>query len=223
MVAIGATKPMPGGYMAEWPDEIGSAGFDSVSPYKGARGTSSSKVRRDDAGDPRRSVPLRGGRGGEGREGSRRRTTRSPFMYGADPKIYLMTTRSFGTHAPSNSIKSSQRSTPLAALVRRPAPRRGDVREGPRQEVGARGNGRAGTIEAQPLITPPRRAAFRDRCLRYEEPASPRAGAVALRVFENGVAEHRRRGQAHDDGLDTRAARILREPRSRATPLKQMV
>jgi hypothetical protein len=34
LVAIGATKPMPGGYMAEWPDEIGSAGFDSVSPYE---------------------------------------------------------------------------------------------------------------------------------------------------------------------------------------------
>jgi hypothetical protein len=34
LVAAGATKRMPGSYMAEWPDEISGAGFDSVSPYE---------------------------------------------------------------------------------------------------------------------------------------------------------------------------------------------
>lgn len=33
LLASGATKSMPPGYMAEWPDEVSSAGFDSVSPY----------------------------------------------------------------------------------------------------------------------------------------------------------------------------------------------
>jgi hypothetical protein len=33
LVAIGATKRMGGSYMAEWPDEVGGAGFDTVSPY----------------------------------------------------------------------------------------------------------------------------------------------------------------------------------------------
>jgi hypothetical protein len=33
LVAAGVTKRMPGGYMAEWPDEVSAAGFDSVSPY----------------------------------------------------------------------------------------------------------------------------------------------------------------------------------------------
>jgi hypothetical protein len=33
LTAAGMTKPMPPGYMAEWPDEVSGAGFDSVSPY----------------------------------------------------------------------------------------------------------------------------------------------------------------------------------------------
>lgn len=33
LLASGATKNMPPGYMAEWPDELSGAGFDSVSPY----------------------------------------------------------------------------------------------------------------------------------------------------------------------------------------------
>jgi hypothetical protein len=33
LLAAGATKSMPPGYMAEWPDEVSSAGFDAVSPY----------------------------------------------------------------------------------------------------------------------------------------------------------------------------------------------
>lgn len=34
LTKAGATKPMPPGYMAEWPDELSGAGFDSVSPYE---------------------------------------------------------------------------------------------------------------------------------------------------------------------------------------------
>lgn len=34
LVAAGITKRMPAGYMAEWPDELAGAGFDSVSPYE---------------------------------------------------------------------------------------------------------------------------------------------------------------------------------------------
>ena len=33
LVASGATNRMPGGYMADWPDEVSAAGFDAVSPY----------------------------------------------------------------------------------------------------------------------------------------------------------------------------------------------
>jgi hypothetical protein len=33
LVAAGLTKPMPPGYMAEWPDEVSSASLDSVSAY----------------------------------------------------------------------------------------------------------------------------------------------------------------------------------------------
>lgn len=34
LVAAGVTKRMPGAYMAEWPDEVTGAGFDSISPYE---------------------------------------------------------------------------------------------------------------------------------------------------------------------------------------------
>ena len=34
LAGAGATQRMPGGYMAEWPDEIAGATFDSVSPYE---------------------------------------------------------------------------------------------------------------------------------------------------------------------------------------------
>ena len=34
LVAEGATRPMPGGYMAEWPDELSGTSFDAVSPYE---------------------------------------------------------------------------------------------------------------------------------------------------------------------------------------------
>src|SRR5262249_51744689 len=33
LVSMGVTRRMEGGYMAEWPDEVGGAGFDAVSPY----------------------------------------------------------------------------------------------------------------------------------------------------------------------------------------------
>jgi hypothetical protein len=33
LLASGATKSMPPGYMAEWPDEVSGSGFDAVSPY----------------------------------------------------------------------------------------------------------------------------------------------------------------------------------------------
>lgn len=34
LVAGGVTKRMPGGYMAEWPDEVSGAAFNDVSPYE---------------------------------------------------------------------------------------------------------------------------------------------------------------------------------------------
>ncbi|MBX3205883.1 MAG: hypothetical protein KF764_12490 [Labilithrix sp.] len=34
LAAAGATKRMTGAYMAEWPDEVNGAGFDTVSPYE---------------------------------------------------------------------------------------------------------------------------------------------------------------------------------------------
>jgi hypothetical protein len=34
LAAAGTTKRMPASYMAEWPDEVSGAGFDSISPYE---------------------------------------------------------------------------------------------------------------------------------------------------------------------------------------------
>ncbi|MBX3229369.1 MAG: hypothetical protein KIT84_17885 [Labilithrix sp.] len=34
LVAADVTKPMPSGYMAEWPDELSGTGFDAISPYE---------------------------------------------------------------------------------------------------------------------------------------------------------------------------------------------
>lgn len=34
LVSAGITKNMPPGYMADWPDEVSGAGFDSISPYE---------------------------------------------------------------------------------------------------------------------------------------------------------------------------------------------